>query len=302
MNNEVQNYISNEAKLIKPNVFNYINYRSFLGDSFNFQQSKNSRLSESAFIQRAGYGANSRGYLKLILAGKRNISHKAVLGFAKSLKLTEKEKGYFENLVYFNQSSEDEEKGYYFEKMQKFIKGKESEPYNLLKSQYHYVSRWYLIAIRELVSLKDFIEDPDWISRKLRKEVSKAQVKEAIADLITLGLLQRNASGELEQCEAIVKFTDSSVNFSAVQDIQLQLLGKAMERIEADPYEARSASSIYLTVKRDDFSNIREDIKKFRMELLKKYGSQKDGMDDLLSMSIQLFHLSEVENIGPRSN
>lgn len=111
----------------------------------------NPHISESAFIQRAGYGENSRGYQKLIKNGKRNISHKGILGFVKALKLNEKEAIYFENLVRLNQIKNDEERSHHFKKIQEAAKNKTSRAYVILQSQYHYFSKWYFVAIRELV-------------------------------------------------------------------------------------------------------------------------------------------------------
>ena len=164
------------AVLEKPEVFSYINYRSFLQDYCRYLSSKNPQFSESAFIRKAGYGSNSRGYLGLIVKGKRNLSPKAIIRFAQACQMDSKELSYFENLVYFNQAQNSKDKDFYFQRMSKAIKGKASKAYQLLRSQYRYCSHWYVVAIRELVSFGDFTEDPAWIVKCLNYKVTKKQI------------------------------------------------------------------------------------------------------------------------------
>ncbi len=283
------------ADLKKPIVYNYMSFREFLVDSYLYLKSINPRISESAFIQKAGYGANSRGYLKLIKQGKRNISHKGIIGFGKALSLKEKELNYFEHLDHFNQSQNEVDQNYHFNKLQKYIKGRESKAYLLLKSEYDYLSKWYLVAIREMVSLSDFKEDINWIHQRLRREVDRSEIKSAINSLLTLGLLLHDQySGELVQTEKVIRFEDNFRNFNAVSSFHKQILSKAIQRIDSDQYEDRSVSAVNLTCKKEDFAKIRKEITSFRKKILEEYGSHTQGMENLLSMSIQLIHLTEI--------
>lgn len=284
------------SSIQKPMVYDYMNFRDFISDSFKYLKSQNSKLSESAFIQRAGYGANSRGYLKLIRSGKRNISHKGIHGFSNALKLSHEEFSYFESLVLFNQATEEQERELHFEKLKRSIKGRESNAYLLLQSQYNYLSRWYLVAIRELVALSDFREDSSWIASKLRKEVTKNEVTQAISDLINLGFLYRDKdTSKLYQSDSIITFKDNFQNFQATTTIQKQLLEKAAKRIDEDAYEDRSASAVNLTCSKEDFTEIRSEIAEFRKNILKKFGTKSKDISSLVSLSIQLIHLTEIE-------
>ncbi len=276
----------------RPEVFSYTNYRSFLRDSYEYLSPKPPAFSETAFIRKAGYGANSRGYLSLLIKGKRNLSSKKILGFAHALKLNEKETGYFESLVLFNQAKSDQDQSYYFSKLSKAIKGKRSYAYEVLKSQYNYYSKWYLVAIRELVVLEGFVEDPAWIRRALKSDVSKKEISEALEDLLRLELITRNEQGRLIQTTSLTRFSDNADNFKAVLNIQRQFLEKSKESLE-DDYEKRSASSVVLAIKKEDFSKIREDIAAFRSQILKKYAIEDKELDDVVALNIQFFHLTD---------
>lgn len=287
---ELENF---KQELKRPSVFDFVNYRDFLQRSYNYLNSMNPSFSETAFIKKAGYGANSRGYFKLIVSGKRNLSSATILGFGQALKLSVKELEYFENLVLFNQGKNQKDKAYYFEKLSSKIKGKETEAYKLLKSQYNYLSKWYLIAIRELVSLKDFQHNADWISRKLRGEVTPNQVREAIEDLLKLGLLKEDEKRGLVQVDSLLHFSDNSLNYTVVNNIHSQMLQRTNDLLDKDDYALRSASSVTLSCRKDDFSKIREEIATFREHILNKYGTNTDNLDTVLHLGVQLVHLTE---------
>lgn len=279
----------------KPVIYDYVDYRAFLSDSLKFIQAKNSKYSATAFVRQAGFGENSRGYFNLIMSGKRNLSSSTILGFAKTLKLNEKETFHFENLVHYNQAMTEKEKSLYFDRINKNIKGKESPAFELLKSQYNYFSHWYLVAIRELVVVKGFEESYEWISKKLRNKITKKEMNEAISDLINLGLLKRDAKGKLVQSEEFVTFTDNSLNYTVVSALHAQFLDLAKDSLIEDAYKDRSASCVVIAAEKENFDKIREEIKAFREQILNKYGTNSDNTNCVLNLGIQLNYITTLE-------
>lgn len=279
----------------KPSIYDYVDYRAFLSDSLAHIQTRNSKYSATAYVRQAGFGENSRGYFNLIMSGKRNLSSSTILGFAKTLKLNDKETFHFENLVHYNQATTEKEKSLYFERIKKNMKGKTSEAFELLKSQYNYFTNWYMVAIRELVSLDSFREDYDFISKKLRNKVSKKEIVEGINDLIKLGLLKRNEKGHLVLADQLINFTDSSMNYTVVNALHTQFLDKAKDSLNEDAYENRSASCVVLATDKANFDLIREEIKAFRDHILNKYATTTDKVDCVLNLGIQLNHITSIE-------
>jgi uncharacterized protein (TIGR02147 family) len=279
----------------KPIIYDYFDYRVFLRDSLSYIQSKNPMYTAAAFVKQAGFGENSRGYLTMIINKKRNLSSSTILGFTKALKLTDKEAYYFENLVLFNQANTEKDKKFYFERIEKSQKGKQNKAFEILKSQYNYFSNWYMVAIRELVAIKNFEENTEWIQKKLRGKVSKKEIQEAISDLLLLGLLKRNQANQLIQSDEFVRFSDDSFNYTIVNKIHSELLDRAKENLSVDPYHRRSASSIVFAANKDNFENIREDIKIFRAQMMSKYAPNSEELNSVLNLSIQLNFLTTIE-------
>jgi uncharacterized protein (TIGR02147 family) len=278
-----------------PHVFDFSNYREFLKAALNFRKMKNPNYSETALLKAAGFGSNSRGYFNLIISGRRNLSPKSILGFAQALKMSDKGTLYFENLVHYNQSETLRDKALYFARISQLIKGKETREYELMKSQYNYYSHWYYVAIRELAAFVEFKEDTEWISKKLRDEVTAKEIRSAIQDLVKLGLLQRDDKGLLRQSTELVTFTDNSLNYTVVNEFHTQMLEKAKNVLSQDAYQDRSVSCVTMACDVSKFEEMRGEIRAFRERMLEKYGSKPETVDGVLNLGIQLFHITPVE-------
>ena len=274
----------------RPSVFYYTSYRSFLKDYYHYLSHRNPQFSETAFIRKVGYCSSSRGYFGLILKGKRNLSNKSIIGFAQACGMNSKELNYFENLVHFNQAKTSRDKDFYFQRISQVMKNKCPEIHQLLKSQYHYCSHWYVVAMRELVSLDDFKEEPVWIAKRFNYKVTKKQIRQSIEDLLALGLLKRDESGQLRQTDLFLRFEEEEVNFNTLINFHREMMSLAVAALDR-PYQERSASSVILTCNESDLAAIREEIRNFRTSIISKYGCRKKGVNQMLAMNIQLFPL-----------
>lgn len=286
---------SKSSSLSLPNVFDYSDFRAFLKDCFEYRKEKNPSYSETAFIRQAGLGANSRGYLSLIVEKKRNLSQRTVAGFARALKLTDKEALYFENLVFFNQAQSEKDKAYYLERLKLASKGKKSKAFDILESQYRYFSQWYLVAIREMVALEDFQEDSAWIAQMLRGKITKKEATAAIEDLLTLGLIVRDGQGGLKQAQEFMRFNDDIANHQVVESIHKQFLNQSVEAMDEDSYRQRSVAHMVLGCESARFEEMREDIKEFRLFMMEKYGKSTEKSDCILVLGSQLRYLTPIK-------
>ena len=278
-----------EIKMIsRPVVFDYTNYRFYLKDGYEYLKLKNPAFSENAFVQAAGLGKNSRGYLGLILKGKRNLANKTIIGFSKALKLSSQESLYFENLVYFNQAKTDEDQKYFFERMQASIQGIKSKKFEILEGQYRFVNNWHYLAIRELINLEDFEESESYIYKKLKKRVEKKNIMQTIDDLINLGFITRDQNGKLVQSDSIVTFNDNKDNFKNATKLHTRYLEIMKEMMEEETYENRSAQLLTLSCSHDDFEALREEMRNFRDHILEKYGESNKTSNLIVQCGLQI--------------
>lgn len=282
---------ASSASGAKVNVFEFTDYRRYLQGFHDEKRAKNSAYTMSAFARKAGLGANSRGYLKLVIEGKRNLTPHTLRAFIEALGLDGKEALYFENLVYFNQARTAKDKDYYFKRLAAASEGRESSQFELLKSQYAYCTHWYLVAVRELVGLSDFREDPAWIASRLRGWIGKKEAQEAIEHLLRMGLIRRTESGKLVQEQPIVKIPAGIREFT-IQNFHAQMIERAKESVLQDPYETRNASGVTLSCEVSEMPAIIGAINRFRDELTLRFGEGSGRPDAVIQANFQVFQLT----------
>lgn len=245
----------------------------------------------STFVRKAGLGANSRGYLKLIIEGKRNLTPHTLRRFVDALGLSPKEGLYFENLVYFNQAKTQEDRDYYFERLRCSAQGNETQQFELLNSQYHFCSNWYYVAVRELVGLLDFQEDLGWIVTQLKNKISRRQAQDALNDLEKLGLIRRAENGRLVQSEPLIKYKGGFFN-EIIQKFHLQMLDRAKDSLVEDAYEDRAASSVTLSCDQEMLPQIKKRIDEFRDQITLEFGTSSARPDTVIQCNFQIFPLT----------
>ncbi|MGK5082550.1 TIGR02147 family protein [Bdellovibrionota bacterium FG-1] len=280
-------------------VFEYTDYRTYLRDAYEQKRKRNPSFTESAFVRKTGLSSNSRGYFKLVVQGKRNLSATTIRGFSEALELSSKESLYFESLVQFNQASKPRDKSYYFQRLEASAEGRVSKQFELLCSQYNYYSNWYVPAVRELVGLARFQEDATWITSMLRGKITKVQAAEAMVHLERLGMIRRNAeTGQWEQSEPLVKYTGNVFSY-AVQKFQAEMLARAQESLTEDPYSERRASSITISCDHDRLPEFIQMIDEFRDAVNLKFGVGSKMPDTVFQLGFQVFQLTPIQPLKP---
>lgn len=270
-------------------LFKYLDYRHFLKDYYRGQkEKKGSRFSFRSFSRQAGL--SSPNFLQLVMEGKRNLGPDGIRAFAKALKLNKEESSYFDSLVHFNQCMTDEERNEWYKRLSTSRRYREIR--EIEKDYFVYFSRWYYAAIRELVLLPDFKEDPDWIARKLSPPITVREATTALKLLQKLGFLTRNKEQRLVQSERNIT-TAREVMSLAISNFHRQMIQRAGESIERTPQDKRDISSLTLALSQGKFREAKRRIQEFRREL--NVLLSDDGKSDAVyQVNFQIFNLSEV--------
>lgn len=272
----------------KPNIFEYLEYRSFLKELFAFKKSENASFSHRSFARLAGL--QSSNFLKLVMDAQRNLSPKAIHQFAKAFKLNKNESDFFEALVYFNQAKSMEEKNLYYDRISQFKKYHDAKPLDV--HQYTYFSNWYFVALRELTLLKSFKEDTVWINKKLKARLHPDEIKRAIRILLDLKLLHRDANGSLRQSDSKIS-SSPEMGILAVYNFHREMIQKAGESIEKSLAEHRDISGLTLALSKKQFEKIRLRINEMRREI-HELSCEESDKEAVYQVNFQLFNLSEV--------
>jgi uncharacterized protein (TIGR02147 family) len=197
-----------------PVIFSYQDYRQFLKNWFAWKKEVQPRYSGALFAKKAGLG--SAALLGMVIRGERNLSYETIRAFTLPLHLKGREKAYFEKLVLFNQSKKSEDRTDFFEQLVSLSQGSGSGTLTKLKDYARYLSRWYIVVIRELVLLPEFQPNPEWITEKLKKKITKREAESAWKILLDLGMVKQNPStGRFEQIESSLEIDPGSGFFKS---------------------------------------------------------------------------------------
>lgn len=284
INRELQHELTTATA---PVVFEYDDYRAFLNDYYHFHKRTNPAFSLRYFSLRAGYRSSS--FFKMVMQAKRKLSNEGILNFARALKLNAYETEFFRHLVQFNQSYSLEQKQSLAQAM---IRSKAFQNVRPLdRDKFFYWSQWYHAAIREMVALKGFRDDPEWIAAHLNPRITPEEARHSLEMLQRLGLLKRTSSGRLEQADAVVTSGDQVVDVSIIE-FHRQLIEKGREAIERFSKDERQISGVTVSVTPQTEQRIKEILNKVRKDILALCNDYENA-DRVLQVNFQVFPLSE---------
>jgi len=272
-------------------VFEYLNYRVFLQDHYDRKRADKPSYSMSAFIRKAGLRENSRGYLKLVIEGKRNLTQHTIRRFAEALELSDQASNYFESLVGFNQSKHLHDREHFFNRLTQISKDKKSKQLKIMESQFRFFSNWYYVAIHQLVELSEFREDYDWISSILKKKITRTQAKKAVEDLLDIGFLIRDDEGFLETSDPLLKFEGGKF-YDIIEKYHLQMMDRAKESMSEDLYPLRNFSGVTLACEQSRFEDLKKMVDQFRDQLMMQFSTELKNPDAIFQVNFQVFQLT----------
>lgn len=272
-------------KLVEPDVLQYTNFRVYLRDYYEYKKKTQPAFSLRFFAEKAGL--SSHAHLKLTIDGKRNITKSTVTKLIQGLGLIKQRAIYFENLVFFNQAQTDKEKKAYYQQL--VNASPHSKLHKMDAAQLRIFKEWHHSVILEMIALKGFRPNPDWISKKLMGLITPAQVQETFKLLQELGLVVKTANGFRQKNPMIT--TDDEVQNLMVKLYHEQMLDISKKMITNLPSEERDFSALTFSIRRKDFPNLKKQIQLMRKELL-DFSAPEGESDEVVQVNIQLFPLT----------
>lgn len=272
-------------------IFNYTDYRKFLSDYYIYQKEVNPIFSYRYFAQRAK--VKSSGFYKEVVSGKRSLTRTQIHNFSVALKFNKKEAEYFENMVYFSEANSTEERRRYFKKMMSFY---DSRAYKLMADQYEYFSRWYYVAVRELLSYIDFVDDYKALATELNPSIREDQAKKAIDILQRLDLIEQDNDGYFRRRDAVISTgyqgDDKLIYTMNIINFQKEMIEFAKGAYERNPISKIDMSTLTLSVSKETYKDMKEEIAQFRKRLLGMAERDKNP-DRIYQLNHQFFPLSK---------
>lgn len=254
------------------NLFEYTDYRAFLKDWYRHRQAQDGKLSYRRLA--ADIGFRSPGHFSLIVNGKANLSLKILDRFIRYLGLGKKESEFFQALVLYNQAKGLEDRTRCFDRLMSF---RQSRFRAISASQYEFYEKWYYSAVREVLAVHLFKGDFRALGKALQPPISAEEARKAIETLKRLGMIKRDAQGAWHRVDPVIS-SGTGTPTLAVQSLLVQSLDLAKHALDSIPREERILSTATVSVSRQTFEEIREEVRAFRKRILD--AAQKDPRPD----------------------
>lgn len=268
-------------------IYDHSDYRTVLKELYDDRKKKDPKFSYRFIAMRAGF--KSAGFFTQILQGKTNISMSIALSLASVFKLKAPEVEYFEQLVQFNQAKTQSDKQHYFRKIISMKKGKLK---TLDERQYELFTKWYYLAIRELLAIHKFKGDYKELAESLVPAISVAEAKQAIKVLENLNLIQAGRGGIYERLDATLTTGDywKSVAITQFQLDTLDLAKGSYDRV--DP-KYRNHSTLTLSISQGEYGWIKEELNSVRKRILEMAKGSLNP-DRVYQINVNVFPLSRI--------
>ncbi len=274
-------------------IYNYLDYRQFCHDWYKFKKNSDKEFTFKSFAKLADL--KSPNYFQRIVSGKRNLSEKHLPGFKRAMNLSDHEYEYFKTLLHFDNASDSIKKTKFFNQLvsMRKIKGVHQISNNQLK----YLDKWWYPIIRELVTIINFNEDYSILASSCIPKISESQAKAAVNYLLKNRYIKKSQTGLYEQQDPILS-TGDEVRSLFVKKFHRENLSIGSELVDLISPEEREVSSINFSVSQKRYEKIKEEIQKFRRQLLNLVESDDDLPEKVYSASFQLFPRSAIPKNG----
>ena len=263
-------------------LYQYTSYSKYLAAELEFRKAKNALYSLRSMSMQLGVSAST---LSDVIKGKKKLSEKTALEVSKKLKLNAKETKYFQTLVHF-ENSQDENLKKVLENQLMVMNPKLRAQFEVRDEHYNVLSEWHHIAILELAALNPKMT-PSFISEQLNIELSQAT--SALNLLEKMALLERKGSAYTKTKK---QFTFSShLANQALRHFHKTMLAKAQVAIIEQTNQEKFIGSETFPLAQEDFAEAQDIIENWFQQLL-QLSEKSTKKTHVYHAGIQMFQLN----------
>ncbi len=277
-----------------PSVFDYTDYRRYLADYYRESKRVIKAFSYRYFTKKAGI--NSVGLYKDIVEGRQKLGRAFIYKFSSAMNHSKKEAEYFENMVFFNESTSADERTLYFERM---ISCQKTSATNIDVTKYEYYSKWYYSAIRALISLGRFSDNEKCykkIGSILNPRIQPDEVKNALLLLDRLGFISKDKN-------EIFTLTDPSITTGVLKphtnvllmnvvNFQKEVMALANESIDRFGIDRINLSTLTLGISEATVNVVKEELAVLRNKIA-TLAKNDSSADRVYQLNMQFFPMSD---------
>ena len=276
----------NIQQVSRPNIYEYQDFRLFLKDWFQYLGSIDSDFSLRSFSSKAGL---SNALFTLILKGKRPLSSKSAAAFFPLLGLSSQETDFLHLLVAVSDAKDDEQREDALKEINSIRKFRSFNPDEF--EAIEFMSKWYYVAIKEMVCFEHFKADPEWIQPRLKEKVTIKEIKKALRFLEERGFIAFHEDGTAYLPKKILD-CKGGVYDAALPKFYKHMMDQAKHSIDSDNQEEVKQISNTAALTKENFSAAQEIIEEARRKINELEVDQESSADSIYYLNFSLFPLA----------
>jgi uncharacterized protein (TIGR02147 family) len=168
---------------------------------------------------------------------------------------------------------------------------KRVEPFETTSGVAEFYRTWYHSAITGLLSFYDFNGDYETLGKQFDPAITAKEARESIALLEKLGIVAKNATGQLRPVHDLMT-TGDKWHASAIHEYQREAIRLAEHALDEMPKGKRDISTVSFAVNEDDFREISLLARDFRSSVL-RIARESEKADRLYQINIQIFPMTK---------
>jgi uncharacterized protein (TIGR02147 family) len=161
-----------------------------------------------------------------------------------------------------------------------------------------YLSHWYHPAVRELITSREFREEPAWIAATLHPAITVKQAAHSLELLLDLGLVVRNPETKRLELGEPTLTTEHEVLAIGAANFHKQMLERATESIDTVPSALRDLAALTVCISAKRASEVKERIHQFR-EAMTELCENDPEAKAVYQLNVQWFPLTRVDLEAP---
>lgn len=263
----------------RPDLFRYHEYRQFLRDWVAYRKLGDSRVSLRWVAAQSGL---SCAYLPSVLKGKRRLTQKAMNQLQPHLALTAREWEVFSLMVEAEEGSSHAERAEALSQLQRLKAYQKANPRE--SETFRYLTKWFYVAIRELATTKNFDPSPEAIREKLRGNLSRAQVEQALSFMKDGGFLTSQPDGTLKPAEKDIRCI-GQVFRAALREFHHQMLAVVLDSLDHTPVDSHLILGHTMSIAGKDFPKVKE-ILEDALKRVEAFSQKETGADSVYHVGL----------------
>lgn len=282
-------------RLSTPNIFLYETLSQYLQDLGSSASSGSAReLSHTQWAKKLNY--RSPRTIGQVIAGKRNASRELVARLAERFALTEKETRYLEVLVQVSRVNIAPSER---EKLLSKLAELRPRPISrrvLEEQQFNYISHWYNLVIKQLISDPSVNTDPSSIAARIGYGVDSGVVRKALSTMSRLGIIRSHDGGNKYEVVSGAITTTPDVSVPAVRQYHHEQALRSIEAIYRQSVDEREFGAATLRFDPRKMKEAKAFIREMVNEFDRRFCSQ--NATEVFQFNVQFFRQTNGKKRG----